>query len=156
MSKEYGKPFHARSPLSLPLPRRSVSGKPKRSSSLPASSMSSTKFKLVLLMPSRVTYLPVLRKVPSGLASNKRLMRHSRPLAAWALLAASSRRPSWRLNSSKRSATMSSAGMLAAAPLPPSSKSLTSAAADSGMISELRRAVTLPRAWPPATSSQVI
>ncbi len=80
-------------------------------------------------------------------------MRHSRPASARTLLAFSSRRPRFLLNSSKRSATMSSDGMLAVAPLFDSSRSLTSASADSGITSDARRAVTLPR--PLGVSAQV-
>src|SRR5471032_3160410 len=92
--------------------------------------------------------------VPSALASDSLLTRHSREAVISALLACRSSRPSCLLNSSKRSATMSSAGMVGAALLA-SSKSLTSLAADSGMISDDSRAVSLPTPCPVGASFHV-
>ena len=156
MSSEYGSPFQAMSPLILPLPRRSVSGKPKRSSSLPASSMSSVKFRLVLLLPSLVSHLPVPFSVPSGLASGQPV---DAPLAPGQRLRVAGQQfqPAQllveqfeafghdvqRRDGGGRAAVGLRAGLL------------TSSAADSGITSEASRAVTLPRPWPVGDSSQV-
>jgi hypothetical protein len=70
MSSEYGTPLQAMSPDSLPLPRRRCLGEAEAVEQLAGVGDVELKLRLVLLLPSLVTHLPVPFRSPSGLASD--------------------------------------------------------------------------------------